>query len=143
MAAPPWPGRGPHPLSLATPAFFVLLALLAVFGAMLWYLWTRYPGRRRGLEGYFEAASIDLGFLGFGVALVVGLVLADPRGNETSWALYRVVLGGYWLTFAIPVVTVASSVESRSRGRIPWLLPSLGIAAAMFGVLFLYYYYAG
>ncbi len=143
MAMPGWPGRGPHAITLLTPAFYVLVVLLALFAAMLWYLWQRYPNRRRGFEGYFEAAGIDLVFLIFGVVLTVALVAEDPHANETSFALYRVILGGYWLTFAIPMVTVASSVEARSRGRIPWLVPSVLLAGLMFAGLFLYYFYSG
>lgn len=141
MELPPFPGPGAYPLTLETPAFYVLVTLLGCFALMLWYLSSAYPRRKRGLEGYFEAAGIDLAFLSFGLLLVVALVAADARANRTAWALYRVILGGYWLTFAIPVVTVASSVESRSRGRVPWLAPSLLVAALMFGALWAYYYY--
>ena len=142
MAFPTWPGRGIHALTLETPAFYVLVILLGLFAAMLWYLWQAYPNHQRGFEGYFEAAGIDLAFLLFGVALIVGLVMRDPHGNQTSWALYHVILGGYWLTFAIPMVTVASSIEGRSRGRIAWLVPSILIAGLLFVALFLYYFYA-
>lgn len=140
MGLPAVPGPGGFNLTLATPSFYLLVALLFVFGAMLVALRRMYPGRKRGLEGYFEAAGIDLAFLLVGVAIVAALALSDPRGNRTSFALYRVVLGGLWLTFAIPVVTVASSVQSRSRGKIPWLGPAILVAIAMFGVLFAYYY---
>ncbi|MGI0053883.1 MAG: hypothetical protein ACRECR_06495, partial [Thermoplasmata archaeon] len=112
------------------------------FALMFVYLALRYPNRRRAFAGYFEAAGIDLVFLCLAVVLVVGLAVKDGRANRTSWALYEVVITGYWLTFAIPLVTVASSIESRSRGRIPWVLPSIGIAGAMFGLFFLYYFYA-
>lgn len=142
MPFPPAPGPGHTPLTLATPSFYVLATLLGLFAAMLVYLILRYPNRKRAYAGYFEAAGIDLAFLTLSVLLVVGLAWNDARGNRTSWALYQVVLSGYWLTFAIPMVTVASSIESRSRGRIPWVLPSLLLAAAMFGGMFLYYFYA-
>jgi hypothetical protein len=128
-------------LPLSTPPFFILVGLIGLFAGMLWYLATAYPGRKRGMEGYFEAAGIDLGFLAFGVGLVALLGSEFPLGNRTAWALYQVVLNGYWLTFAIPMVTVASSVESRSKGRIPWLLPSIGLSVVMFGALFAYYFY--
>ncbi len=140
MGWPPGPGDGAFLLALDTTAFYVLAASLFVFVGMLWLLHTRYPGRKRGLEGYFEAAGITLIFLSFGLALVVILAMHDPHGNRTSFALYQVVLSGYWFSFAIPVVTVGSSVESRSRGRIPWLIPSVIVAVAMFGVLFAYYF---
>ena len=143
MGLPPFPGPGRYELTLATPAFFLLVTLVFLFGLMLWYLRIAYPRHKRGLEGYFEAAGIDIAFLGVAVGLVVLLGIATGHGNRSAWAIYEVVLGGYWLTFAIPVVTVSSSVESRSRGRIPWLLPSVLIAIAMFGALFLYYYYGG
>ncbi len=142
MTFPAAPGPGPIPLNLATPSFYVLATLLGLFAVMLGYLALRYPRRKQALAGFFEAAGIDLAFLGLSVLLVVGLALHDARGNRTSWALYEVVLSGYWLTFAIPLVTVASSIESRSRGRIPWILPSLLLSAAMFGGIFLYYFYA-
>ena len=140
MGWPADPGHGSYGLPLATPAFYVLTASLFVFVGMLWLLHARYPGRKRGLEGYLEAAGITLVFLSFGLALVVALAFHDPHGNRTSFALYEVVLSGYWFSFAIPVVTVGSSVESRTRGRIPWLIPSVIVAVAMFGVLFTYYF---
>jgi hypothetical protein len=142
MGWPPDPGDGGYALTLGTTSFYLLIASLFVFVGMLWLLHARYPGRKRGLEGYLEAAGITLAFLSFGFALVVSLALHDPHGNRTSFALYRVVLSGYWFTFAVPVVTVGSSVESRSRGRIPWLAPSVIAAVAMFGVLFAYYFVA-
>ena len=140
MGLPAAPGPGSFDLPLATPSFYVLVGLLFVFVAMLWALRRMYPGRKRGLEGYFEAAGIDLAFLIVGVSVVAALAIHDPHGNRTSFALYRVVLGGLWLTFAIPVVTVGSSVQSRSRGKIPWLVPAVIVAVAMFGVLFAYYF---
>lgn len=142
MPFPPAPGPGTTPLSLATPSFYVLATLLGLFTVMLVYLAVRYPNRKRAFDGFFEAAGIDLAFLVISVVLVVGLALSDAKGNRTSWALYEVVLSGYWLTFAIPMVTVASSIESRSRGRIPWVLPSLLLSALMFAGMFLYYFYA-
>ena len=130
-------------LSLQTSAFYLLVSVLAVFVAMLLVLRQQYPGRKRGLEGYMEAAGIDLAFFVFALALVVGVTLHDPMGNRTSLALYRVVLGGYWLTFAVPVVTIGSSVHARSRGSIPWLYPSLAVAALLFAALFGFYYSVG
>jgi hypothetical protein len=140
MAWPASPGPGSYVLTLATPAFYVLAGTLFLFTLMLWVLHRQYPGRKRGLEGYFEAAGVDLAFLSFGLALVAVLAWKDPHGNRTAFALYRVVLSGYWLTFAIPVVTVGSSVDSRSRGAIPWRLPSILVAAGMFAVFFAYFF---
>ncbi|MFI5418765.1 MAG: hypothetical protein ACHQ2Y_07730 [Candidatus Lutacidiplasmatales archaeon] len=143
MSFPPSPGPGTYVLTLDTAPFFILVGLLAVFAAMLWLLRNQYPGRRRGLDGYLEAAGVDLAFLAFAVVLVVSLCQSYPHGNRTSFALYRVVLDGYWLTFAIPVVAVGSSVHSRSRGGIPWLVPSVAAALLLFVALFAYYYSAG
>ncbi|MGA8604005.1 MAG: hypothetical protein WB788_02935 [Thermoplasmata archaeon] len=138
--APVPPGPGVHDLSLATPAFYLLAATLALFVAMLFLLRHYYPNRKRGLEGYLDAAGVSLGFLVFGVILVVLLATQDPQGNGTAYALYETILTGYWLAFAIPVVTVGSSVQARSRGTIHWLLPSMLIAIAMFFGIFTYYY---
>jgi hypothetical protein len=132
------PGPGRYALPLATPGFYLLLALLATFGLMLLLLRHQHPRRRRGVEGYFEAASIDLGFLLSGLLLVVSLSTGDPHGNRTSEALYNVVIGGYWFTFSIPIVTVGASIHKRTRGGVPWLLPSVVAAVALFFVLFAY-----
>jgi hypothetical protein len=140
MGWPPSPGKGPNALSLAVPAFYVLVALLALFVVVLWWVHQQYPRRKRILEGFFEAAGIDLGFLSFGLVLVVAVSLHDPSGNRTSAALYHVILSGYWLTFSIPVVTIGSSVETRSRGSAAWTLPSLVACAILFFALFAYYY---
>ena len=135
------PGPGSVELSLATPAFYLLVATLWLFLVMLIVLWAYHPRRKRGLEGYLDAAGVSLAFLFFAVVLVVALVLHDPRADQTSWALYETVLTGYWLAFAIPVVTVGSSVEARSRGAIRWMFPSIALAILMFFALFAYYYY--
>lgn len=139
MAVEP-PGPGPHELSLATPAFYLLAMTLGLFVAMLLVLRHYYPKRKRGLEGYLDAAGVSLAFLVFGLVLVVVLALQDPRGNGTAFALYDTILTGYWLAFAIPVVTVGSSVQARSRGAIRWLIPSILIAVVMFFGIFAYYY---
>jgi cell division protein FtsW (lipid II flippase) len=136
------PGAGSVSLTLATPAFFLLVATLGLFVAMLFVLHSHYPNRKRGFEGYFDAAGVSLGFLVFGVVLVVVLVVRDPQANATSWALYQTILTGYWLAFAIPVVTVGSSVQARSRGAIRWMVPSIVVAALMFLGIFAYYYSA-
>jgi hypothetical protein len=140
MGWPPSPGPGPYPLPLDVPAFYVLVLLLGSFVAMLWVLREQYPRRKRALQGFFEAAGIDLAFLVAGVVLVLGVSLHDPSGNRTSRAIYEVVLSGYWLTFSIPFVTVGSSVESRTRGSAAWLVPSVLICGVLFFVLFGYYF---
>jgi len=134
------PGPGPHDLSLATPGFYLVTTTLGLFVVMLLLLRHYYPNRKRGLEGYLDAAGVSLGFLAFGVILVIILAIKDPYGNGTAYALYETVLTGYWLAFAIPVVTVGSSVQARSRGSIRWLIPSMLIAFAMFFGIFAYYY---
>jgi len=140
MAWPPSPGAGPYVLSLDVPAFFVLVGLLGLFVVILWWVHQQYQYRKRILEGFFEAAGIDLAFLAFGVVLVVGIATHDPSGNRTSAALYHVILSGYWLTFSIPVVTIGSSVESRSRGSAAWLIPSLVVCGVLFLAIFGYFY---
>jgi hypothetical protein len=134
------PGPGVHPLSLSTPGFYLLSATLGLFVVMLILLRHSYPNRKRGLEGYLDAAGVSLAFLVFGVILVVMLSTRFPNGNVTSFALYETVLTGYWLAFSIPVVTVGSSVQARSRGAIRWLVPSMLISVAMFFAIFAYYY---
>jgi hypothetical protein len=135
------PGTGPYDLSLATPGFYVLVATLALFVLML-ILLRRSTRGKRAFEGYLDAAGVSLGFLVFAVALVVTLSAQEPQGNRTAYALFATVLTGYWLAFAIPVVTVASSVQARSRGALQWLLPAVGVAILMFFALFGYYYAA-
>ncbi len=130
-------------LSLATPSFYVLVGTLALFVLMLVVLKRSYPNRKRGFEGYLEAAGVSIAFLVFAVVLVVSLVARDPTANRTSYALYETILSGYWLAFSIPVVTVGSSVQARSRGTIRWLVPSIAVAVLMFVVLFGYYYGVG
>jgi len=139
MAVVP-PGAGLHDLSLATPGFYLLATTFGLFVVMLLLLRHYYPNRKRGLEGYLDAAGVSLGFLAFAVLLVVYLSVEEPHGNGTAYALYETILTGYWLAFAIPVVTVGSSVQARSRGSIRWLVPSMLVAVAMFFGIFAYYY---
>jgi hypothetical protein len=136
------PGPGPYPLSLATPGFFVLVATLAIFLALLFVLRRQYPDRKRGFEGYLDAAGVSLVFLVFATILVVVLAAKFPDGNRTAFALFEVVLTGYWLAIAIPVVTVGSSVEARSRHAIRWFVPSLLVSVLVFFGIFGYYYLA-
>jgi len=135
-------GSGTHDLSLDTTGFYLLATTLALFVVMLLVLRYYYPNRKRGLEGYLDAAGVSLAFLLFGLVLVVLLVSYYPHANGTAYALYETVLTGYWLAFAIPVVTVGSSVQGRSRGTIRWLAPSILVAVAMFFAIYAYYYYA-
>jgi hypothetical protein len=109
---------------------------------MFFVLRSYHPNRKRGLEGYLEGAGVSLLFLILALVAVVVVAAHDPHGNKTSFALYTTILTGYWLAFAIPVVTVASSIQARSRGAIPWLVPSILVAALMFLGLFGYYYLA-
>ena len=141
MGASP-PGPGPYVLSLDTAGFVVLTVSLVLFVDMFLVLRRFHPNRKRGLEGYLEGAGVSLGFLVFGFLLVIALALHDPEGNKTSYSLYTTILTGYWLAFSIPVVTVGSSVQARSRGAIPWLVPSMVVAGLMFAGLVGYYYFA-
>lgn len=143
MGLPPWPGPGRYPMPLNDPGFFLLLLLLGTFATILVLLYRLYPGRQRALDGFFEAASIDLGFLIFGLALLLLLSGVDGHGNRTDLALYQVIVKGYWFTFSIPVVTVGTSVQDRSRGTVRWKLPSLLASGALFGGLFAFYFAMG
>ena len=140
MNWPPAPGPGPYALPLDSTAFFVLVAILGLFVSMLVLLRRSHPRALRALDGYMEAASVDIAFLVLSIVLVVGLAVEFPYGNRTSLALYSVVLRGYWLAFSIPIVTVGSSVHSRTRGAIPWLVPSVAAAVGLFLVFFAAYY---
>ncbi|MCI4365763.1 MAG: hypothetical protein L3K10_06875 [Thermoplasmata archaeon] len=139
---PAAPGPGPYALPLATAAFALLAVSLVLFVVMFLVLRNYHPNRKRGLEGYLDAAGVSLLFLVFGLVLVIVVATHDPHGNKTSFALYATILNGYWLAFAIPVVTVGSSVQARSRGAIRWLIPSMAVAGLMFGAMFAYYYLA-
>jgi hypothetical protein len=136
----PLPGPGPYALPLATLAFYLLLGSLGLFVLLLMILWSGHPRGRRALAGYLDAAGVSLGFLVFAVGLVVVLADRFPHGNRASLALYTTVLSGYWLAFAIPVVTVGASVQSRSRGAVRWVIPSVGAAIAVFALLAAYFY---
>jgi hypothetical protein len=136
------PGPGSYALPLDTPAFALLGVSLFLFVLMFLVLRNYHPNGKRGLEGYLDAAGVSLVFLVAALVLVVVLSLHDPHGNKTSYALYTTVLTGYWLAFAIPVVTVGSSVQARSRGAIRWLVPAILVAMLMFVGVFGYYYLA-
>lgn len=138
MLAPPGPGS--ISLDLADSSFYVLLGTLVAFVLMWFVLRAAHPNRKRGLEGYLEAAGVSLVFLAGSVALVIYLALSDPHANRTSFALFETVLSGYWLAVSLPVVTVGSSVQARSRGAIRWFWPSMAASAVLFTALFGYYY---
>jgi hypothetical protein len=140
MTLPTPPGPGHYPVTLQTTSFYLLAAVLGLFFLMLWYLWLAYPHRKRGLEGYLDAVGIDITFIALGLGLVVALALYDPMGDLTSYALYRTILSGYWLAFAIPIVTVGSSVQARSRGSIRWFVPAILIDIALFLAIFVFYF---
>jgi hypothetical protein len=137
---PPAPGPGRYPLPLATPGLYLVVLLLLTFVGMLFLLYRYYPGRKRATEGFYEAAYIDVSFLAFGLLLAIGLGLLYAHGNRTSLALYRVVVGGYWFSFSIPIVTVGLSIHKRSRGGVPWRYPAIAAAALLFLALFGFYY---
>lgn len=140
MVAPP--GAGTIPLDIVSSSFFLLLGTLVAFVLMWFVLRTAHPNRKRGLDGYLEAAGVSLAFLAVSVGLVVYLAVAYPHGNRTSFALFETVLSGYWLAVSLPIVTVGSSVQARSRGAIRWFVPALLVSAALFAALFVYYLYA-
>jgi len=136
------PGPGTNPLPLATPGFFVLVGTLALFVVLALALRLRTRGRR-AFEGYLDAAGVSLGFLASSVALVTLLALRYPDGNRAALALYTTVLTGYWLAFAIPLVSVGASVQARSRGAIRWVAPAIAAAIAGFVLIAGYYYRLG
>jgi hypothetical protein len=136
----PLPGPGPYVLSLATISFYLLLGSLGLFVVLLLLLRSNYPRGRRALAGYLDAAGVSLALLGFAVVLVVYLAYRFPSGNRVAFALYTTILSGYWLAFAIPVVTVGSSVQARSRGSVRWVVPAVVATAAAFALIAAYYY---
>jgi hypothetical protein len=136
----PLPGTGPFALSLETLPFYLLLGSLGLFVVLLLLLRSSHPGGRRALAGYLDAAGVSLALLGFAVVLVVYLAYRFPHGNRTAFALYTTILSGYWLAFAIPVVTVGSSVQARSRGSVRWLVPAVVAVGAVFVLIAAYYY---
>lgn len=140
---PPWPGPGGYSLPIASFAFGVLVAVLVLPLLLYLVLRWRHPKGKRWVQGYLEAAGINLLFLFMAVLVVLGLHFSYPLGNRTSFALYLTVLDGYWLAFAIPIVTVGTSVHSKSRGGVPWRVPSVVVSFVIFLVIFVYYYYYG
>lgn len=134
------PGAGTIPLDVFSSPFFLLAGTLAAFVLMWFVLRARHPNRKRGLDGYLEAAGVSLLFLAFSVGLVVYLALAFPHANRTAFALVQTVLSGYWLAVSLPIVTVGGSVQSRSRGTIRWFVPSILVSVLVFVGVFAYYY---
>jgi hypothetical protein len=141
LSLPPWPGPGGYHITLESFAFGVLVAVLVLPALLYLALRWRHPKGKRWVQGYLEAAGVNLLFLLAAVLIVVGLYLSDPMGNRTSYAIYLTVLDGYWLAFAIPIVTVGTSVHSKTRGGVPWRLPSVVVSLAIFIIIFAYYYY--
>jgi hypothetical protein len=140
---PAWPGPGSYPLPLATWGFGILVGVLVLLVVMYLALRLLHPAGRRWVQGYLDAAGVTLGFLLVAVVLVAAVYLGDPQGNRSSLAIYETVLQGYWLALAVPIVTVGSSVHSRTRGGVPWRIPSVVAAVVIFFVFFAYYYYYG
>ncbi len=145
MPLPPWPGPGHYALTLGgNSSFYLLLAIIVVFASMFTFLCWRYPGRKRGLEGFREAAGISLAFLFFSVLLVMVLAMKDPMGNRSALALDEVVLPGV-------LAHVRGARRHRRQlgphadpGRDPVAGPRRSCSPwAMFGGLFLFYFYAG
>jgi hypothetical protein len=125
----------PYPIELASPNFYLLVGVLGLFLVMFFLLRSRTRSRR-ALEAYLEATGISLIFLVGSVLALLYMAYRYPSGNHSAYAVSQVILQGYWLTIAIPVVTVGSSVHSKTRGATPWLWPSLGVAALLFLILY-------
>ena len=61
MGWPASPGNGPYPVALSVPAFYVLVALLGLFVALLWWVHQQYPRRKRILEGFYKERDCFIG----------------------------------------------------------------------------------
>lgn len=134
-------GGADHAIQLNTPAFWVLVGVLALFVVMFLVLRAKTRSRR-ALEGFFEATEVDMAFLLSCVLLLVYLAFRFPTGNAMAYAVAQVILQGYWLTFAIPIVTVGSSVHANSRGAVNWRVPSVAVAGVLFVAIFAWTYLA-
>jgi len=142
MPYPPSSGSSAgYVISLDTVSFFILLAVLALFFAILIAIRAR-TSSKRALEGFIEATSVDIVFLAFSVLLVVYLAARYPSGNHLAYATAEVVLNGEWLTFAIPIVTVGNTVHVKTRGSVAWRGSSIAVAGLLF-LVFLYLVYTG
>lgn len=126
-------------INLATLDFALLLAALGLLIAMFFYLRMKTESRK-ALAGFIEATGVDIAFLAASVFIVIYLYFRFPSGNHLAWAVAQVILQGYWLTFAIPIVTVGNSVHVKTRGMVAWRGSSIGVALLLF-LIFLYYYY--
>jgi hypothetical protein len=129
-----------YQIQLATPAFYILIAVLALFFLMYFYL-KLSTSSKRALAGFIEATEVDVAFLGSSVILLLYLAANYPSGNHVAWAMSQVILQGYWLALAIPIVTVGNTVHGKTRGSLPWRGPSVALALIVFVVL-LYIVYA-
>jgi phosphatidylglycerophosphate synthase len=123
------------------PAFALIIAVLLLFFVMYFYIRWR-TSSKRALEGFIEATEIDVAFLGISIVALLYLAANYPSGNHVAWAVSQVILRGYWLAFAIPIVTVGNTIHGRTRGTLPWRGPSIAIAVALFAVIY-YLTYSG
>ncbi|MCL4325104.1 MAG: hypothetical protein M1144_06570 [Candidatus Thermoplasmatota archaeon] len=123
------------------PAFILLCSVLALFVGM--YVYMRMQTKsQRALAGFMEATSVDIVFLLVSVVLVVYLFYRFPTGNLVAASIAKVILDGYWLTFAIPIVTVGNSIHHSTRGALAWRDSSIGLSCLLFFVFF-YFAYTG
>ncbi len=141
MPLPPSNGAGPpqYAIQLDTPAFYILIAVLILFLLVLFALRAR-TASKRALDGFVEATGVDIAFIAFSILLVVYLALRFPDGNREAWTVAEVILGGYWLTFAIPIVTIGNTVHQKTRGAVAWRGSSIGVALVLFVVIFSLYW---
>jgi hypothetical protein len=124
-----------YQIDLNTPAFGIIIAVLALFFLMFFYLKLSTTSKR-ALAGFVEATEVDVAFLGSSVILLLYLAANYPSGNHVAWAISQVVLQGYWLTLAIPIVTVGNTVHGKTRGALAWRDSSIVLALILFAVLF-------
>ena len=125
MLSPPGPGRYP---SLATPAVYLLVAMLLRYVVMLFVLPAHHPNRRRGQEGYVG------GWRQTGVPRPFG----GARGRPCREGPGK---GIAWPTRSSRRSRAATGRRSRSSGTWPspgsrkqarWLIPSVVVAAVLF-----------
>jgi hypothetical protein len=124
-----------YQIQLDTPAFGIILAVLALFFLMFFYLKLSTTSKR-ALAGFIEATEVDVAFLGASVILLLYLAANYPSGNHIAWAISQVILQGYWLALAIPIVTVGNTVHGKTRGALAWRDSSIVLALILFAVLF-------
>jgi hypothetical protein len=115
-------------------AFLVLLAVLALFLGMFFYL-RMQTASKRALQGFIEATSVDIVFILGSILLILYLYARYPSGNFYAYWITQVILNGVWLTFAIPIVTVGNSVHHTTRGALEWRGSSIALALVLFPVI--------